>query len=139
MDRRARSLMSFFRFIAFTPLLFGGCNEVYTQFCSDKKETITCLRIESNDEKIASLLSNRFAHLPETESCPFVLQGMRHHVAACKNPVANSIGADFDGYVKLQLFHHGECYYRIQTDFKGDGWESHFEEIADRLEEELAL
>lgn len=131
--------MSFFRFIVFTPILFGGCNDVYTQFCSDKKEVITCLRIESADEKIEALLSRRFSHLPDTASCPFTLQGMRHHVDACKNPVANSVGADFDGYVKLQLFHKGECYYRIQTDFKGDGWESHLDEIASRLGEELAL
>jgi hypothetical protein len=131
--------MGFFRFIYFVPLLFGGCNDIYTQFCSDRKIEITCLRIESGDEKIKTLLSSRFSHLPDAASCPFTLQGMRHHVDACKNPVANSIGADFDGYVKLQLFHRGECYYRIQTDFKGSGWESHFDEIADRLEEELAL
>ena len=80
-----------------------------------------------------------FGKIDHSQECLFTLQGTRHHVDACQNPVANSVGSDFDGYVKLQLFYKGHCYYRIQTDYKGRGWLAHFEKISARFKKDLPI
>jgi len=64
---------------------------------------------------------------------------MHYHVKACKNPVANSVGADFDGYVKLQIFHKGSCYYRVQQDFKSAPWQEQMQHILEQLKKDLNL
>ncbi len=121
-------------------LFLTGCEEkVYTQFCSEKKLHVNCLNIESLDSDVNMLLKETLSYLTISDECPFTLQGMHHHVKACKNPVANSVGADFDGYVKLQVLHDGTCYYRIQQDFKSAPWQERMRYIAKRLQKDLKL
>jgi hypothetical protein len=64
---------------------------------------------------------------------------MHYHVDACKNPVANSVGSDFDGYVKLQIFHKGSCYYRVQQDFKHASWQEQMKHVLNQLKADLKL
>jgi hypothetical protein len=121
-------------------LFFCGCEEeVYSQFCSDEKLHVNCLRIENHDENVTALLQEEFLHVKTSPECPFTLVGMHYHVKACKNPVANSLGADFDGYVRLQLFHEDACYYRIQQDFKNAPWQQKMRHIAKAFKNDLNL
>ncbi len=123
-----------------TTLFLTGCEEkIYTQFYSEKKLHVNCLNIESLDSDVDALLKKTLSPLTISDECPFTLQGMHHHVKACKNPVANSVGADFDGYVKLQVFHNETCYYRIQQDFKSAPWQERMRHIAARLQKDLNL
>jgi len=126
--------------LAVLPLFFGGCNsDIYSQFCTPEKVEITCLKLESLEDEVSQIMRLHFGKIAQSENCVFTLQGMRHHVDACQNPVANSVGSDFDGYVKLQIFHNGTCYYRVQADYKGRGWQSHMEEISEQLKEDLDI
>lgn len=126
-------------------LFFSGCEEkVYTQFCSKGKlhvkmppEAVNCLKVESIDSEVDTFLKQNIVTIPLTSECPFTLVGMHYHVKACKNPVANSRGADFDGYVKLQVFHNGACYYRVQQDFKSSPWQEQMSHIIKRLQKDL--
>ncbi len=127
-------------FLALFPFIFGGCSsDIYSQFCTPEKVEITCLKLESLDDEVSKIMQTQFSEIEQSKTCMFTLQGMRHHVDACQNPVANSVGSDFDGYVKLQLFYKGTCYYRVQTDYKGRGWQPHMEEITETLKNDLNL
>ncbi len=124
-------------------LFFSGCEEeIYTQFCTKEKVPpvgIDCLNIESIDPEVDNFLKEQNIHVNITKECPFTLVGMHYHVKACKNPVANSRGADFDGYVKLQVFQNGVCYYRVQQDFKSSPWQKQMPHIVKRLKKDLNL
>jgi len=140
MDRIPYLSLKLLPFLAVFPLLFGGCSsDIYSQFCTPEKVKITCLKLESLDEEVSKIMQTQFSKIAQRETCMFTLQGMRHHVDACQNPVANSVGSDFDGYVKLQLFYKGACYYRVQTDYKGISWQTHMEEISEQLKEDLDI
>ena len=139
MDNIAYRAVKQLAFLTALPFLFGGCNDIYSQFCTPEKVEINCLKFESLDDEVSEMMQTAFSEVPHTKNCPFILQGMHHHVDACQNPVANSVGSDFDGYVKLQIFYKGTCYYRIQTDYKGRGWQPHLEEISERLKDELNI
>jgi len=121
-------------------LFLTGCEEeVYTQFCNEKTLHVKCLNIQSLDSSVDTLLKESLLHVDISNECPFTLQGIHYKVDACKNPVANSVGADFDGYVKLQVFHNGTCYYRIQQDFKSSPWQERMRHIVKRLQKDLNL
>ncbi len=126
--------------LALFSLLFGGCSsDIYSQFCTAEKVKINCFKLESLDGEVSQIMQTQFSQIDQRETCAFTLQGMRHHVDACQNPVANSVGSDFDGYVKLQVFYKGKCYYRVQTDYKGRGWQQHMEGISEQLKSDLAI
>lgn len=115
-------------------LLATGCREVYSQFCTDAKEKLDCLR--PADTAAAEVLQH---YLPgyADETCPYTFQVVHHEVKACTDPKTKAVGSDFDGYVKLQVFNGGVCYYRVQMDYKSGDWGSTLPELAEHLEKEL--
>ena len=140
MDKISYRTVKLLPVLAVFPILFGGCSsDIYSQFCTPEKVEISCFKLESLDNEVSKIMESYFAGMDHSETCAFTLQGMRHHVDACQNPVANSVGSDFDGYVKLQVFYKGSCYYRIQTDYKGKGWQHHLNSISEELKDELNL
>ncbi len=121
-------------------LLLSGCDtKIYTQFCTAEVLQIPCLRIDSMQDDVNALLRPLFDDMNVTASCAFVLQGIHYEVKACNNPVAHSVGADFDGYVRVEVFHEGECYYRAQQDFKSAPWQQKMQELVQRLKTDLQL
>ena len=115
-------------------LLFAGCRETYSQFCTQQAEKIDCLR--PADTSAAAVLNR---HLPEIAdgTCAYTFRLVHHEVKACTDPKAKAVGSDFDGYVKLQVFYDGVCYYRAQTDYKSGGWQSAVPELMKRMQKEL--
>jgi hypothetical protein len=121
-------------FLAGYLLLATGCQEIYSQFCSDKREKIDCLR--PADAEARGVLQQHLSGFAD-DTCGYMFQVVRHEVKACSDPKAKAIGSDFDGYVKFQVFRDGVCYYRVQMDYKSGGWRSTLPELAQQLEEEL--
>lgn len=115
-------------------LLLGGCHEIYSQYCDERAERIDCLR--GADAESETLL-RRYLPGVEDAACPYLLQVSHYEVKACNNPKANALGSDFDGYVKLQVFHRGSCYYRAQLDYKSGDWHDALPRLMEHLEVEL--
>ncbi|GEM_PF-1103857 len=121
-------------------LLISGCDtKIYTQFCTAEALEIPCLRIDSTQDDVNTLLHPLFEDMNISSSCMFVLKGIHYEVKACSNPVAHSVGADFDGYVRVEVFHEGACYYRAQQDFKSAPWQQKMRELVQRLQTDLQL
>ena len=115
-------------------LLLGGCHEIYSQYCGTTAERIDCLR--PADGETAEVLRRYLPGVEDTE-CPYTLQVSHYEVKACSNPKANALGSDFDGYVKLQVFHEGHCYYRAQLDYKSGDWHDALPRLSEHLKREL--
>ncbi len=121
--------------------LLSGCDtKIYTQFCTtDKTLPISCLRIDSAQHDVNALLHTLLNDMNLSDSCTFVLRGIHYEVDACNNPLVHAIGGDFDGYVRLQLFHEGSCYYRTQQDFKSAPWQQKMQELVQSIKTDLQL
>ncbi len=115
-------------------LLVTGCRETYSQFCTQRAEKIDCLR--PADASAEAVLNE---HLPDVadEQCAYTFRLLHHEVKACTDPKAKAVGSDFDGYVKLQVFYGGVCYYRVQTDYKSGSWRSTLPELVKRMKIEV--
>jgi hypothetical protein len=115
-------------------LLLGGCHQVYSQFCGETKERITCLRPA---DALAEEVLDRYLPGLEDAACPYVLQASHHEITACSAPGAKALGSDFDGYVKLQVYRGGSCYYRAQLDYKSGDWHDALPKLTRALRKEL--
>ncbi len=123
-----------------TLLLCSGCeSNIYTQWCIAKPFKVSCLRIDRTHDDLYRLLHTLFSDVNISDSCLFTLQGIHYEVNACRNPIANALGSDFDGYVRLEVFRNKRCYYRIQQDFKQASWQQKMHELAERLKTDLQL
>ncbi|MEA1916486.1 MAG: hypothetical protein U9N42_03035 [Campylobacterota bacterium] len=119
-------------------VVFSGCHEIYTQFCQ-KKVPITCIKIESLDSELEAKLKDSFREFNISKECKFKLKAHYHNVSSCKNPVANSLGADFDGYLNMQILNSKGCYFRVQQDYKGHSWRANYDDVVSRLKKELEI
>ena len=115
-------------------LLVTGCAEVYSQFCTAKKEKISCLRPA---DAAADDVLQRYLSSYADETCRYTFQVVHHEVKSCTDPKTKAVGSDFDGYVKLQVFDEGICYYRVQMDYKSGSWQNTLPELVEHLEKEL--
>jgi len=128
------SSLHFLRFVVITPLLFGGCHDIYTQFCSEKKEKISCLK--ESDDYSKTVINSQFKSLYRAD-CPYELQLTHYSVVTCNNPTLKSIGSDFDGYVRINVFKGAQCYWRSQKDFKAQPYQEIEAELLDVMRSDL--
>jgi hypothetical protein len=128
-----------FFYTAFAFFLFSGCveHDVYDKFCYKEKLKVDCLDIEAPLDNSLYVKVVRDFGKYQNDSCDFTLKAYYYNVKKCDNPVANSVGSDFDGYVNLQIFYKGNCYYKIQQDYKGESWEDSYDVISKKLKKTI--
>ncbi|MBD3825075.1 MAG: hypothetical protein IE916_11295 [Epsilonproteobacteria bacterium] len=125
-------------FLLLLPLLFLACeSEIYSSFCSPKKEPPSCLKISALQADVKEELLKHFPPKLIQEECDYTLEAYHHSVKACSNPTAASLGADFDGYSRLTLNYKGECYYKIQQDYKSAPWQESMKRIVKQLKKDI--
>lgn len=114
----------------------SGCHETYQQFCTEARHDVTCFKAV---DAYSSDVIKHYLHVPEREDCPFHFKALQHEIHSCSNPTAKAVGSDFDGYVRLEVFYEGQCYYRIQQDYKSGSPEALIERLSGLLAEALSL
>ena len=100
----------------------SGCedSDVYSGFLVDDNLTsIECVKIVSFEPKIIDALKRELP-VAEDKNCSYTINGYIHHVDTCNNPQVKSLGADFNGFVRLKVLDRDIPIYRVQSDFKSD-------------------
>ncbi len=117
-----------------TLLLFGGCHEIYSQFCGDTKARVHCLR--ADDPLSLAVLQKDFPDYID-DQCPYLFTLQHIDNVTCNNPAVKSVGSDFDGYVRITVFEKEGCYWRAQQDFKAEPWERTLSHLLTRMRQDL--
>ncbi|MBU0720717.1 hypothetical protein KJ877_05200 [bacterium] len=97
----------------------------------------TCLKIKSLQEETKSFIQKELTELEFKDRCDFTLEAMYYNVKACTNPMANSVGTDFDGYARITLLYKDECYYKVQQDYKGTEWQNSMKAILKHIKDDV--
>lgn len=101
----------------FIALFFIGCRErVYKKLYAKPHHHIDCLTLHSDNPLTTYFLEQEFNF---TQQCPFILKTTSHFITVCTSARARSLGSDFDGYLRLELYEGKRLLYRNQLDFKG--------------------
>jgi len=119
-------------------LFLAGCKEefpTYASFCSQDKRVFDCLHYAVLDSAEKQKLQNAFG-IVDTKNCPYRVELTKYHVGCCNNPVVKSIGGDFNGYVRVEVKKGFKCYYKIQSDYKGDV-NAAFERVLEKVETDI--
>jgi len=106
----------------FLALFLSACEEypVYATNPSNQlKLPLNCINISTFNPKLSKPLQKKFKYLNNKE-CKYRLTGYIHFVDSCDNPDTKSLGADFNGYVRLYIKEKGSVVYKVQSDFKSD-------------------
>jgi hypothetical protein len=99
-------------------LLIYGCEDttVYSNFIDIPKSIrIGCVSLSTFDPKLTQKLREEFVSQKE---CRYSIRGYIHYVNSCNNPDVKSLGADFNGYVRLSVLDGNTSIYRVQSDFQ---------------------
>ena len=97
-------------------LLLGGCldRKIYTEV-ADKRYLAhppASIRIDDGGYTLPTGLKSN----PDS----VVWMEVYVHRAQCSNPQSKSLGADFDGYIRITLREGNETIARAQMDYKGE-------------------
>ncbi len=125
-----------YRLLPIVLLLIGGCEDttVYSNYIDVPKETkLNCISISTFDPKLTKSLSEEFVSQKE---CRYSINGYIHYVDSCSNPDVKSLGADFNGYVRLSVSDGNISIYRVQSDFK-NSYKSALKRVINRMKLEL--
>lgn len=106
-------------------LFLSGCeskNPVYSGFCDDTNVSLPlhCVKVDMQNDII---LSSNFKETMKdkiSNNCPYNVKGEIYRTAKCNSIEAKSIGVDFNGYVRINIFQGNKCIYKVQSDFKND-------------------
>jgi hypothetical protein len=118
-------------------LLFFGCGDSYSQFCGDSKAKIHCLK--AADETSEAVMRRYLKRYASSDQCAHTLKVVHYEPKVCSNPSSKALGTDVDGFVRLQVFSEGVCYYRVQRDYKSRQWEDLLPSLTHQMERELLL
>jgi len=103
-------------------IFFVACEDypVYTGYLSEQKKlSLACINIKTFDPKLTKPLQKSLS-IYSNSACSYKLTGYIHHVDSCSNPQVKSLGADLNGYVRLEVGDDNNRLYRVQSDFKTD-------------------
>lgn len=122
-------------------LLFTGCSKKIWTKVYDKrlaKEPISCLSIKSDNFNIENLLKkDSLIKKLYKKKCPYVLKISSNCVSHCSALRAKTLGTDFDGYVRFDIYKKSIHFYRVQRDFKGSLTEDKLKLMVDRMQKDL--
>lgn len=127
--------LNMFKRLLFVVLLFtlNGCikREIYTEVVD--KTMIAhppqTLRIEDPSGMLKSTLK-------ADPSSPITIS-LYIHCAKCTNAQSKSLGADFDGYIRLTLSENNRTLARAQMDYKGEATREEVAQVFEHLMETL--
>jgi hypothetical protein len=103
-------------------IFFIACEDypVYSGYLNNhEKLSLSCINLKTFDPKLTTALEKSLT-LYNTKTCKYQLTGYIHHVDSCSNPQVKSLGADFNGYVRLEIRDENKTIYRVQSDFKSE-------------------
>lgn len=108
--------------LLFAALLLGGCGDIYTHVYDREaaSKKIGCLKIEGSVSECQALRHHPFIQKLQTSPCSYRLVASGNTVTSCSSYMGKAIGADFDGYIRLDLYRDQKLIWRIQRDFKGE-------------------
>ena len=92
---------------------------VYSTKPSNQILPLKCIDISTFNPKLSKPLNIEFKKFID-KSCKYRLTGYIHYVNSCNNPDTKSLGADFNGYVRLYIKENENIIYKVQSDFKSD-------------------
>lgn len=124
-----------FKSFLFVVLLFtlSGCleKEIYSEvvdktMISHPPQT---LQIEDPSGMLKSTL--------KTDPSSPIKMSVTIHCAKCNNPQSKSLGADFDGYIRITLSEENRTLARAQMDYKGEATSDEVQQVYDYLTDQL--
>jgi len=121
--------------------LLAGCenkNPVYSGFCDDTNISLplSCIKIDMDNDIILAHNVKEAMKAKITDNCSYRIEGEIYRTAKCNSIEAKSIGADFNGYVRLNILYGNKCIYKIQSDFKNDE-DAAIKRVLDTFKKEL--
>jgi len=113
--------------------ILSGCNErnVYTEI-TDKK-IITHPPQGLNIEDPSGMLKTSFRSAPNES----MKMSLIVHCAKCTNARSKSLGADFDGYIRITVSEGNRTLARAQMDYKGEATDEEVAQVYNHLMEKL--
>ena len=100
----------------------SACEE-YPVYATNPSNQLTlplnCINISTFNPKLTKPLKEKFKSFNNKE-CKYKITGYIHFVDSCDNPDTKSLGADFNGYIRLYIKEKGSVVYKVQSDFKSD-------------------
>lgn len=96
--------------------ILSGCieREIYTEIAD--KQIIADPPQALNIEDPSGMLKTDFRHDPDAP----LSMSLIVHCAKCTNAQSKSLGADFDGYIRITVSEGNETLARAQMDYKGE-------------------
>jgi hypothetical protein len=120
-------------FSLFVLFILSGCHEreVYTEIAD--KQIIAHPPIAINIEDPSGMLKTDFRH---DLNAPMTMSLMVH-CAKCTNAQTKSLGADFDGYIRITVSKGNRPLARAQMDYKGEATPEEVMQVYTHLMEKL--
>lgn len=117
----------------FVLLILSGCieREIYTEIAD--KTIISCPPASINVEDTSGMLKTGFKSDPHAP----MTMNLSVHCAKCTNAQSKSLGADFDGYIRLTLSEDNRTLARVQMDYKGEATPEEVSQVYEHLLSEL--
>ncbi len=124
-----------FRALLSLLMLFSlsGCieREIYTEIAD--REIIAHLPQALNIEDPSRMLKTTFRHDPDAP----MTMNLLVHCAKCTNAQSKSLGADFDGYIRITVSDGNRTLARAQMDYKGEATPKEVMQVYRHLMEKL--
>jgi hypothetical protein len=116
-------------FFALLLLFLGGCinREIYTEIADKSYISHPPSSLQIDD--LSGMLKSDFKN---TQDSPLKLE-VYLHKANCTNPQSRSLGADFDGYIRITIRDQNKMIARAQMDYKGQVQEEDLQEVYEHL------
>lgn len=120
-------------FSLFVLFILSGCNEreVYTEIADNT--IIAHPPVSLKIEDPSGMLKTLFRHDP---SAPMTMK-LIVHCAKCTNAQSKSLGADFDGYIRITVSEGNRPLARAQMDYKGEATPEEVMQVYTHLMEKL--
>ena len=118
-----------------------SCENFYSKVYDKKikEKTISCISFKGDGSKTSKLIKNTLKkeRIPIKENCPYTLKPSYKLVSECDNPSVKSIGADFDGFLRFEIFDKDKLVYRCQMDWKGEFGEKRVKDLIKEMKKDL--
>mgnify|MGYP001809823195 CR=1 FL=1 len=117
----------------FVLFILSGCieREIYTEIA--EKQIIAHPPHAMNIEDPSGMLKTDFRHDPDAP----MTMNLIVHCAKCTNAQSKSLGADFDGYIRITVSEGNQNLARAQMDYKGEATPEEVMQVYTHLMENL--
>jgi len=97
------------------------------------------VNFEGDNSKVSNMIKKTLMEegINIKQHCPFTLKATYKLLSQCNNPTGKSIGADFDGFLRFDLYENENLVYRCQIDWKGEFGKDKIKDLIKRMKEDL--